>query len=436
MYQNVLLLDGIGPQARPILESAGFNVFEAKGLGKNPEDIRLCFEHTYKGVTINAVCLRSGTELKGASLAVLRRAGVELIVRFGAGTDNIDSLSACQNGILVQNTPGQNSTSVAEKTILYAMALCHNVGLAIANQNIINVLKKMQRDIGQHVKDQAAQSQFNTQLELLLNQVELKKSAYSGTELYGKTIGVIGYGGFIGNKVCTRAMNLGMTVLGYDPFANHEIEGVRLSSLDEIFALSDFITVHIPLTEKTKNLIGGQQIAQCRRQPKLLNLARAGIIDVVAVFTDMSGDDPKISGYASDVDDPSAPVFNLPQAFCTPHIGAATQESEARCAVMGAKQVCAWLTQGIHQHGVNFPDIGISDNDNLLTVFHLDQPGMINQISGYFSGKGNNIDTFHTVPGKSGFACTLIGLKSAIGPEAILELENLTGVIRVISRQS
>lgn len=386
------------------------------------------------GGHIWAVCLRSGTTLNKEALTILREHGVELIVRFGAGTDNIDLIAACENGILVQNTPGQNSTSVAEKTILCAMALSHNVALAAKNAGAILALSQLKSDIVFSIDDASSRIQFNKMISDAITRHTLKKSGYIGTELYGKTMGVIGCAGFIGAKVCTRAMGLGMKVLGFDPCPTREVEGVMRTNLADVLAHSDFVTVHVPLNSKTIGLFGSDQIALCQQKPRVLNLARAGIVDLDALHQGMTGKNPLISGYASDVDDPNHPIFSLPNTLCLPHIGAATIESESRCATMGANQVVAWLNSGEHKNGVNYPDACLGQGAFSLTVFHLDQPGMIQQISNCFAQRGKNIDTLHTISGKQGFACTMISLNEMVGADVQDELGKITGVIRLVAR--
>jgi D-3-phosphoglycerate dehydrogenase len=372
--------------------------------------------------------------LQEEAMKILHQAGVELIVRFGAGTDNIDLAAACKHGILVENTPGRNSTAVAEKTILCAMALCHKVNLAISGFAAVAAVRKFYQLADEMIIDPHTQEILQGIADELVSQLTVNKADCVGTELYGKTIGVIGYCGWIGSKVVTRALDLGMNVLGYDVIRGREIEGAKRVSLPELFACSDFITVHVPLISATRNLIGREQIAQFKNGAFLLNLARAGLVDVDAVFADMSSDRPTLAGFASDVDDGKHRVFELANTIYLPLIAASTIESEARCAGMGADQVVAWLKSGDLINGVNFPDnsLGGQRLGGQLTIVHFDKQGLIKQLSGYFSELDINIGPFRTVPNQQGFACTMIGPDEFIDNQVVADFSKLDGVIRVM----
>lgn len=433
MPKTVLLLDNIGPEAEPIIVHAGIKVVDAKkGFGGKVNDLNSFVQTNFKPQELKVICLRSSTILNAEAMTLLRQFGVELIIRFGAGTDNIDLLAACQNGILVANTPGQNATSVAEKTIAMAMILSHRLGLPIGGHAAILAVTNFAK-IAKSYFGELTIPDFDQLLADFIPQLTVKKALCQGTELYGKTMGIIGCRGAIGMKVATRARDLRMNVLGIDASRRPEIEGVTCVSLAELLAQSDFVTVHVPLSDKTRGLIGAKEIAQMKSGAFLLNLARAGIVDVDAVLNDFVSVDRRLAGYGSDVDQENHPIFERKDAIVWPHIGAATLESEARCAEMGANQAIAWIESGRFENGVNFPEMVLENCRNgQVTVIHDDKPGVIEELSGIFKNYGINIGPFKTVPGKKGFACTMIGPDSRVGSCIIGVLSNLDGVIRVI----
>lgn len=434
MNGKVLLLDRIGPEARPILEEAGFTVTETgKGFGKDADVLGRYLADNFPAGDLQAVCLRSGTTLAAEAMPLLRRAGAELAVRFGTGTDNIDLPAACQAGILVENTPGCNSKSVAELTLGCALALSRKTSASIGSLAAIRAILDFR---------QAAVARLGAELAPILAELEtglvkrfaVSKKDCAGSELGGKTIGIIGCCGNIGAKVATRAMALGMQAIGFDKRRGQEIEGLARVSLAELLARADVITAHVWLDDQTRGLIGAEQIAQMKPGVLLLNLARQGIVDIGAVLADMTSGKPIVGGYASDVDDPNHPLFAAANTICLPHIGASTAEAEARCAVMGAEQVVAWLRESELTHGVNFPDLTDQDQrqDGCLVVIHRDEPGLIERLAHCFGERNINIGPFQTVPGEAGFACSVIGPDEPVSADVVGELSAIAGVIRVI----
>jgi len=428
----VLLLDSIGPQAGPILQAGGLKVVESgRGFGKDSAGLAEFIRANFAPGMLRAVCLRSGTYLDTEAMSFLREAGVELIVRFGAGTDNISLSATCSQGILVVNTPGQNATSVAEKTLAMATVLCHKIGLAIGSFAACRAVAALNLVVIEAISDPATKAAVGHEISAFLEGLKVKKADCLGTELYGQNLGVIGCCGAIGTKVCTRAMSLGMRVFGCD-IAGREAEGVVRVDLATLLAESDFVTIHVDLNSNTKGLIGSEQIAQMKAGAFLLNLARAGIVDLDAVYSALQSG--QLAGFASDVDDQNHPIFGLPGTILTPHIAASTIQSEARCAVAGANQVVSWLTEGKVSSCVNFPGLSFDDQsrNGRVMIVHADQPGLIEAISGYFGDQGINIGTFKTVPGRKVFACSLVGPDKPLDEQAVLALSQIPHVVRVM----
>jgi len=400
---QVLLLDEIGPQTLPILAEAGIGVIEAKkGFGEDMVALRRFIEESFAPEELAAICLRSGTNLPASVLPFLRQKGISLIIRFGSGVDNISSktdvfkVEAGKLGIVIENTPGQNANGVAELVKVFTLMLPRRIGWIL-----------QQQALGQTV-----------------NRADCR-----GTEVSGKTMGVIGLG-WVGARVARKALGLGMTVLGYDTRPEIEVEGVRRVPLDVLLAQADFISVHVPLNPETENLIGTAQIATMASRPFLINCARAGIADLRAIEAGIESG--RIAGYASDVDGPTDKVFNLPDTIVTPHIGASTEESEERCAIMGARQVVAWLRQGAIQNGINLADDAIAGCKNgRLLVIHWNRPGVIKSITDTVPG---NIGVFSCKSHDgSNLACAMLGPDQQFDPQLVKQLAGLPNVIRVIA---
>jgi D-3-phosphoglycerate dehydrogenase len=433
--KGVLLLDGIGPEAEPILAEAGLRVVDAaKGFKDDSSALLQFIGSSFQPGELQAICLRSGTNLNDEVMPALRGIGVELVVRFGTGVDNVDLKAACSNGIIVENTPGQNATSVAEKTVICAGLLCHAMNLPTAGFAAVRAIKAFAEKAAGLVSEEQKQA-FAEMTDLLLKSFAVRKTDCKGSELCGKTMGVVGCCGAIGLKVSTRAMGLGMNVLGYDPRRRAlEAEGVkRVRTLQELLAQSDFVTIHVPLNADTRELIGMEQIMMMKKKAFLLNLARAGIVDIGAVDADLSNPDSCLGGYASDVDDPNDQVFRHASTVVMPHIGASSKESETRCAITGTEQVVSWLKEGDIINGCNLPDSSLSGRgkNGQLTVIHHDSPGLIERLSGYFSEHGVNIGPFHTAP-QDGFACTMIGPDEPFDDKVVLDIASMEGIVRVM----
>ena len=274
----------------------------------------------------DALIVRSGTQVTAQVIAAADK--LKIIGRAGVGLDNVDLPAATRKGIVVMNTPAGNTTSTAEHTMSLIMALSRNIPQAVAS----------------------------------LKKGKWERSKFTGIELYGKTLGIIGLGR-IGTTVAKMAQAFGMTTIGYDPFLSAEIavkNGISLVELDEIYKTADYVTVHIPKTEETTGMIGEKQIGLMKKTARLINCARGGIIDEKALAKALA--EKRIAGAALDVynaepPDFNGPLFKLDNCIATPHLGASTSEAQVNVAVEIAQAVKdALLGRGI-RNAANFPSL-------------------------------------------------------------------------------
>jgi D-3-phosphoglycerate dehydrogenase len=338
---------------------------------------------------------------------------MQAIARAGAGVNNISIDKATEKGVCVFNTPGANANAVAE--LVFIM-------LGIAARKIDKSL-----EFSQSMAKEADDKIIN-------EKVEKGKSQFSGFELQGKTLGVIGLGK-IGVLAANAGLQHGMTVIGYDPFptvANVHLLNPRVEitpKLDEIIAKADVITVHVPLSDKTRNLIGEAQLKKAKQGVILMNYARKGIYDDAAVIAAM--DAGKVSFYINDF--PCKALLGRPNVICTPHLGASTAESEENCAVMAVKQLKDYMEYGIVANSVNFPIIESYPEEHTRTrvvVINKDVPNMIAQITQVIGKAGLNIASFTNASnGKIGY--NIIDLDKDV-PEALVEsIKAVDKVIKV-----
>jgi len=335
------------------------------------------------------------------------------IARAGAGVNNISIDKATEKGVCVFNTPGANANAVAE--LVFIM-------LGIAARKI-------------HKSLEFSQSLASETDDKVLNEkVEKGKAQFSGFELQGKTMGVVGLGK-IGVLVANAGLQHGMTVIAYDPFptvANIHLLNPRVEiayKLDDVVAAADIITVHVPLSDKTRNLIGEAQLKKAKPGVILMNYARKGIYDDAAVIPAL--DSGKVSFYINDF--PSKSLLGRPNVLCTPHLGASTAESEENCAVMAVKQMRNYLEYGIVANSVNFPIIEAYPEESIRTrvvVINKDVPNMIAQITQVIGKAGLNIASFTNASnGKIGY--NIIDLEKEV-PDALVEsIKGIGNVVRV-----
>jgi D-3-phosphoglycerate dehydrogenase len=316
---RVLVSDKLSPQGMEILRAApDIQVDEAVGL-KPPE-------LAAKIAPYHGLIVRSGSTVTAEVIAAA--ANLRVIGRAGIGVDNIDVEAATQKGIVVMNTPAGNNVTTAEHAISMMLALARSI-------------------------PQATASMKNGKWE---------KGRFTGSEVFNKTLGVVGIGN-IGSLVADRALGLKMRVVAYDPFISQEAAqrlGVELVSLDELYARSDFITVHTPLTPETRGLVGADAFAKMKKGVRVINCARGGIVDEEALAAAIQSG--KVAGAALDVfsKEPPPPdhaLLKLDQVICTPHLGAATDEAQINVAIAIAQQVVNYLTRGVIQDAINVPSI-------------------------------------------------------------------------------
>ncbi len=274
----------------------------------------------------DALGIRSATKVTAELMAAAPR--LKVVGRAGTGLDNVDIPAASKRGIVVMNTPGGNTITTAEHALSLMMALARNVA-------------------------QAAQSMRDGKWE---------KKKFQGTELFNKTLGVIGMGR-IGSIVADRALGLKMRVVGYDPFITKEVAeslGVELVTLDELLARADFITLHTPKTKDTAKLLNREAFRKMKPGVRLINCARGGLIDEAALLEALK--EGKVAGAALDVfeaEPPAAdfPLRQLPNVICTPHLGASTEEAQANVAVAICEQILELLLYGTIKNAVNAPSV-------------------------------------------------------------------------------
>ncbi|MBI4597561.1 MAG: phosphoglycerate dehydrogenase [Candidatus Omnitrophica bacterium] len=315
---KVLIADHLSEDGIKILKSEKGLAVDIK-TGLSPKDLAEIIE-PYDGLVV-----RSATKVTAEVIAKAKN--LKVIGRAGVGLDNVDAEAATKRGIIVMNVPAGNTISTAEHTMSMIMACARSIPQADA-----------------HVRSGL-----------------WERSKFVGTELFGKTLGIVGFGK-IGSEVAKRAQSFGMRVIAYDPFLSSEraqqLE-IQLTDLKTLYQEADFITVHTPLTAETKHMIGEKEIAMMKSGVRLINCARGGIIDEAALKTAI--DEGKVSGAAIDVfeEEPPKdnPLFKLSKVVCTPHLGASTQEAQLNVAIEVAKQVAdALLGRGI-RNAVNMPSV-------------------------------------------------------------------------------
>ena len=332
------------------------------------------------------------------------------IARAGAGTNNIPIDRCSEHGIVVFNTPGANANAVKELVI---------AAMLLASRDILGGADWVQEQAHSPNVDVAAA-------------VEKGKSAFVGPELFHKTLGVIGLGA-IGALVANVALELGMDVYGYDPFLSVDA-ALRLDrhvhvvkNLDELYKVSDYITIHVPYTSATKDTINAEAISKMKGQVRILNLARGGLVnddDMIAALE--SG---RVAKYVTDFpDDKIATVKNV---IALPHLGASTPESEENCAVMAARQLQDYLLNGNIVNSVNLPNVS-QDWSGIarICLIHKNVPAMLTQIMSILSGDGINVENM-TNKSKKDYAYTMVDVNTRINDEVADELRAIPGVIRV-----
>ena len=329
------------------------------------------------------------------------------IARAGAGVNNIPVEDCAQQGIVVFNTPGANANAVKE------LVIC---GLLLSSRKVTKAI-----DWCKTIKDEG---------DNVGKTVEKGKSAFAGPEIKGKTLGVIGLGA-IGRLVAEAAVDLGMEVIGYDPFLPADAQlkaGITLNNnLDEIFPVADYITLHVPLTPDTKGLICADTIATMKNTVRILNFARGDLANSADIVEAL--ENGKMAAYVTDF--PSADVIGVDGVIAIPHLGASTPESEENCASMGALQLVDFLENGNIKNSVNLPAVSMARTGVArITVIHKNQPNMIATITDTISKDGINIASFED-KNRGQWAYSIIDVDSAASQQVIDDITAIDGVIKV-----
>ena len=336
-------------------------------------------------------------------------AGLRAIARAGAGVNNIPIDRCTEEGIVVFNTPGANANSVKE------LVLC---GLLLASRDVTGGVRWVQE---------------NREDENLAKSVEKAKKAFAGREVKGKTLGVIGLGA-IGALVANAAISLGMKVYGFDPYMSVKSAWslsplvIHAETAEEVYQVSDYITIHVPATPSTKGMISAEAITQMKDGAVLLNFARDSLVDEKAVGEALAAG--KLHRYVTDFPNPVS--AHLPNAIVIPHLGASTDEAEDNCAVMAAQQLQDYLDNGNIHNSVNYPEIsaGVCETEARVAILHRNIPNMLSQITSFFGSQGLNIENMAN-KSRGDFAYTLLDLSHRMPRDTVERLKEITGVLRV-----
>ena len=327
MSPKVLISDALSPAAVAIFKERGIEVDFQPGLGKDKDKLAATIDG------FDGLAIRSATKVTAKILEQAK--SLKVIGRAGIGVDNVDIPAATARGIIVMNTPFGNSITTAEHAITLMLSLARQIPEADASTRA----------------------------------GKWEKNKFLGVEIFGKTLGVIGCGN-IGSIVADRALGMKMKVIAYDPYLSDERAlnlGVEKVELDELMRRADFITLHTPLTDKTRNIINAESLALTKKSVRLINCARGGLIDEAALFEALKSG--RVAGAALDVfaTEPAAesPLFGLHNVVCTPHLGASTTEAQENVALQIAEQMSEYLIRGAISNAVNFPSISAEEAPRL-----------------------------------------------------------------------
>ncbi|MDE7464542.1 MAG: phosphoglycerate dehydrogenase [Clostridiales bacterium] len=357
------------------------------------------------------------TEKSASPVAVMLRSfsmhdyalpeSVLAIARAGAGTNNIPVGDYAERGVVVFNTPGANANAVKE------LAIC---ALLLASRGIIDGIEWVKTLSGDDVA----------------KQVEKGKKNFAGYEIMGKTLGVVGLGA-IGVQVGNNAVRLGMNVLGYDPFIsidsawklNHNI--TKIDDLNDLFAKSDYITLHVPLTDGTKHAVNADTISKMKDGVKIINLSRGELCDNAAIIAAVKSG--KIGAYITDFAAPE--LIGVKGITVLPHLGASTEEAEDNCAVMAARQLVDFIDNGNISNSVNFPACSAPRAGKCrITVIHRNVKYVLNSLTDILSQAGINIENLVS-KSRGEYAYTIIDSSDDVKKELVDKMSKSDNVIRV-----
>ncbi len=330
------------------------------------------------------------------------------IARAGAGVNNIPLDRCSEEGIVVFNTPGANANAVKELVL---------AALLMTSRKIVDGIEWVQTLKGEE-GDPA-------------KLVEKGKSAFSGPEISGKKLGVIGLGA-IGILVANAAKSLGMEVYGYDPYLSVDAAwGLSRSihharTLDEIYAVSDYITVHVPLTPDTREMVNAESIAKMKDGVRLLNFARGELMNTADVLAALESG--KVAAYATDF--ASKELIGAKGVLVTPHLGASTPESEDNCARMAARELMDYLENGNIRNSVNMPAVSMPREGTRICILHKNVPNTISLFSGAAAKEGLNIENMSS-KSKKDYAYTILDVTGDVTEQTVAAISSLGDVTRV-----
>ena len=332
------------------------------------------------------------------------------IARAGAGTNNIPVERCVQEGIVVFNTPGTNANAVKELVIAALLLTSRKI---VPGIEWAGTLKGKGDEVGKLV--------------------EKGKSSFVGPEIAGKTLGVVGLGA-IGILVANAAEALGMKVMGYDPFLS--VEGAwglssntqRALTLEEIYANCDYISLHVPLTPDTKEMINAATIAQMKEHVRILNFARGDLVNNTDLLKALS--DGKVAAYATDF--PNDALLGVENVLAIPHLGASTPESEDNCACMAADEIKDYLENGNIKNSVNLPNVSMPRENGAkrVCIIHQNIPNMISTLTGVLANIGVNIENMQS-KSKKEYAYTILDVTGNVNDDTVKAINDNDGIIFV-----
>jgi D-3-phosphoglycerate dehydrogenase len=376
------------------------NAISARGLARLPE-------HYVVGGDITEP---DGILVRSANMHEMDiPASVKAIARAGAGTNNIPVKKLSERGVPVFNAPGANANAVKELVI---------AGMLMGARNLVPALKFVEGLSGSD--------------EEMHKATEAGKKQFAGMELPGRTLGVIGLGA-IGSYIAEAAIKLGMKVIGFDPAITVDAawrlpsQVKRAENVEDVLRMADFVTLHVPLIDATRNLINAQRVGVMRPNAVLLNFAREGVVDNAAVIEALDAN--KLHAYICDF--PANALMGHARVVALPHLGASTEEAEENCAIMVAEQLADYLENGNILNSVNFPNVSMPRESTFrLGIANANVPNMVGQISSVLAAAGLNI---HNMVNKSkgDMAYTLVDVDSAVSGAVIQQLANVAGVLSV-----
>ena len=383
--KNILCLNKIAACGTDLLDKSEYTVATADVAAPDAIMVRSAVMHE----------MTFGTELKA-------------IARAGAGVNNIPVDRCAKEGIVVFNTPGANANGVKE------LAVC---ALMLASRDIAGAIRWADTLVG---------------TEGVAKAVEAGKSKFAGVEVKGKTLGVIGLGA-IGALVANAAIDLGMKVVGCDPFMSVDAAWKlnpavkKAATFDEVFAAADYLTLHVPATKDTKGMINADTLATMKDGVRIINLARADLVNSADVKAALESG--KVASYVTDF--PTEETVGVPGIVAIPHLGASTAESEDNCAVMAAVQLDDFLRHGNIKNSVNYPNVSMPmSGDKRICVLHSNIPNIISQITGAIGETGANIENMMN-KSKGDNAYTVVDVTGTVADDVVAKLSAIEGIARV-----